>query len=196
MALPPTIPTSFVPHVAETRRFRSDFASSFDSFAYVILGVVFALAIGIFIYGRILASNKTAKDAALASAQAAIDPIIVEDFVRLRNRLSSGLTLMNGHSAFSGFFSVLERVLPASVRFSSLQLEMNDSGVPKVNGTGVAKSFNALAVASNALAADGHIKDAIFSNINVSRDGTVSFALSATIDPKILVFSPLASPSL
>ncbi|MCR4333987.1 MAG: hypothetical protein NUV60_03185 [Patescibacteria group bacterium] len=193
MALPPTIPTSFVPHAAAARRFRSDFTSTFDALAYLILAVVFVLALGVFVYGRILASDKTAKDTALAKAQAAIDPVTVENFVRLRNRLSSGSALLNGHIAFSGFFSSLEKVLPANVRFSSLQLALNDAGVPKVDGVGVAKSFNALAAASNAFAMDGHIKDAIFSNINVNRDGSVSFALSATIDLKIVVFSPTSS---
>ena len=59
-----------------------------------------------------------------------------------------------------------------------------------MEGTGVAKSFNALAAASAAFAADGRIKDAIFSNININRDSSVSFALAATLDPKIIAFSP------
>ena len=40
-----------------------------------------------------------------------------------------------------------------------------------MEGAGVARSFNALAAASAAFAADGRIKDAIFSNININRDG-------------------------
>lgn len=194
MALPPTIPTSFVPHAASAtaRRFRGDLTGAFGFFAYGVLVLVFVLALGVFFYGRVLASNKAAKDAALAEAQAAIDPAAVESFVRLRNRLSSGNSLLTAHPAFSGFFSVLEKILPGSVRFTTLHLSQDSVGLLKAEIAGIAKSFNALAVASNAFAEDGRIKDAIFSNISVNRDSSVSFALSAMLDPKIVSFAPTA----
>lgn len=197
MALPPTIPTSFVPHTTPVaaRRFRSDLTGAFGFFAYGVLVLVFVLALGVFSYGRILASNKANKDAALAQAQAAIDTAAVESFVRLRNRLSSSNSLLAAHPAFSVFFSALEKILPGSVRFTTLHLSQNTTGVLKAEIVGIAKSFNALAAASNAFAADGRIKDAIFSNISVNRDNSVSFALSATLDPKIVAFTPTTAPS-
>ncbi|MFA5997887.1 MAG: hypothetical protein WC814_00600 [Candidatus Paceibacterota bacterium] len=195
MALPPTIPTSFVPHAtsAPARRFRTDLVGAFGFFTYAVLGITFVLALGVFFYGRILASNKAAKDAELAAAQANIDPATVENFVRLRDRLTSSNSLLAKHASFSSFFSSLEKLLPASVRFTSLHLSQSDIGMPKMEGVGTAKSFNALASASNAFATDGRIKDAIFSNISVNRDGSVSFVLSATLDPKIIAFSPAAA---
>lgn len=193
MALLPTIPTSFVPHGASAapRRFRGDLAGAFGFFAYMVLVIAFVLALAIFFYGRFLAGSKTAKDAELARAQANIDPATVENFVRLRNRLASGEILLEKHIAFSAFFTLLEKLLPGSVRFTKLNLSINDAGVSKVEGSGVAKNFNALAAASNAFAEDGRIKNAIFSNISVNESGSVSFALSATLDPKIVSFSPL-----
>lgn len=194
MALPPTIPTTFVPHSASAapRRFRSDFTGAFGLFAYGVLAIVLSLSIGIFFYGRILAASQAAKDKELAEAQASIDSATVENFVRLRDRLSSSESLLEKHPAFSGFFATLEKVLPATVRFTSLELSSNDSGEAEIKGSGVAKSFNALAVASNAFAEDGRIKNAIFSGISVNKDGSVSFSLSATLDPKLFVFAPNA----
>jgi len=192
MALPPSIPTSFVPHpTTVSRRFRSDFTNAFSFFAYFVLAVIFAMALGVFFYGRILAADKLAKDEELAKAENAIDPDIAESFVKLRNRLSSGGQLLSSHVAFSEFFTLLEKLTPTTARLSSLHLSINDKGNVKLEGTGVAKSFNALAVASTAFAKDGRIKDAIFSNIVVSqRDGSVSFALSASLDQKLIAFSP------
>ncbi len=191
MALPPTIPTSFVPHsAASERRFRADFSGAFDFFAYAVLVAVFALAAAVFFYGRILDSSKAAKDAELASAQQSIDPATAENFVRLRNRLASSGVLLEKHISFSSFFSSLEKILLTTVRFTSLRLSISDTGAAKMEGLGVAKSFNALAAASSALSKDGHIKDAIFSNIRVNKDGSVSFALSAALDQKIVAFSP------
>jgi hypothetical protein len=187
------MPTSFVPRPASlaSRGARSDIASVFGFFAYIVFVVVFALAIGVFFYGRILAQNQSAKDAALAKVESNINPATVNSFVQLRNRLVSSKTLLANHVAFSKFFALLETVMPSTVRFSSLHLSVNTDGTISVNGAGVAKSFNALAAASTAFANDGRIKNAIFSNISVdSKDGSVSFALSATLDPQTVAFSP------
>lgn len=192
MALPPSIPTSFVPRPATSlsSQTRADFSGAFGLFAYAILGVVFLLVLGVFFYGRILASSNDSKDKALQAAEASIDSRAVENFARLRNRLMNSKTLLDGHVAFSGFFSSLEKVLPATVRFTALHLSFDTTGASRVEGGGIAKSFNSLAAASTAFAADGRIKDAIFSNININRDGSVSFVFTATLDSKIIAFSP------
>ncbi len=161
-----------------------------NTISYIVLGIVFLMAIGVFFYGRILSSDKDAKDAALAQAEAAIDPATVESFVQLRDRLNSSQTLLANHTAFSGFFGALETLLPATVRFTALHISLDTSGVAKVEGTGLAKSFNALSVASSDFAADGRIKDVIFSKITVNKDSSVSFGFSASLDPKLIAFTP------
>lgn len=193
MALPPTIPTSFVPHPtgAAPRRFRADLTGAFDYFAYGVLGLVFVLALGVFLYGRVLAADKLSKDAEVSSRLTSIDLRTVNDFVRLRDRLTSGQVLLGKHMAFSTFFAALETLLPATVRFTSLHLSVDPSGATVLEGAGVAKSFNALAAASAAFAQDGRIKDAIFSNITVNaKDNSVSFVLSAALEPGIIAFMP------
>src|SRR5512133_329160 len=178
MALPPTIPTSFVPHASGApQKFRSDFTNAFGIFSYAVLGLLFVGALGVFLYGRVLASDLTAKDAALKTATDAIDQPTVEGFVRLRNRLNQSQTLLNKHAAFSNFFTALKNTLPANVRFTALHITLDSSGVAKIDGAGVAKSFNALAAVSTAFAADGRIKDAIFSKISINKDSSVSFGL-------------------
>lgn len=197
MALPPTIPTSFVPHPGSVAaRRRTDLAGAFVFFAYGVLGLSVLMAIGVFIYDSILISRQSNEDAALASAIAGIDPSTVAGFVHLRDRLSSGGMLLDKHPSFTAFFGVLSSILPASVRLSDLHLSLDDSGIVMVAGDGSAKSFNALAAASDAFANDGRIKDAIFSGIKVN-NGFVSFTFSATLDPALVAFSPPApAPAL
>lgn len=191
MALPPTIPTSFVPHSGVApRKYRTDLTGAFGFFAYAVLGIVFLLALGVFFYGRILEADKVAKDKELQTKVQAINPKTVESFVRLRDRLTSGATLLNSHVAFSGFFLALEKILPTTVRFDTLHLALDASGPAKIDGSGVAKNFNALAAASIAFAADGRIKDAIFSDININKDNSVSFSLAATLEQSIIIFLP------
>ncbi|OGG78520.1 hypothetical protein A3A36_00480 [Candidatus Kaiserbacteria bacterium RIFCSPLOWO2_01_FULL_52_12b] len=196
MALP-TIPTSFVPYSASSaaRRFSTDFTGIFGFFSYGVLAIMFVLSIGVFVYGRILTNVQSSKDAQLQTEIAKIDQKTVASFVRLHDRLLSGKTLLQGHVAFSNFLASVGTLLPTTVRFSSLNLSFNTAGLPKLDGTGVSKSFNALAVVSTTFATDGHIKDAIFSNIGINKDNSVSFTLSATLDPKSVAFSPSLTSS-
>jgi len=198
MALPPTIPTSFAPHSASAsaQRFRSDFVGAFALFAYFLLGIAFVLALGVFLYGRMLASELSVKDVALAKAEESIDPVTVEGFVRLQNRLNFSSSLLNKHVAFSNFFTSLTTLLPTPVRFSALRLSLDAADNASVEGTGIAKNFNALAAVSAAFASDGRIRDAIFSKIGINKDGSVAFNLSAALDPKLVAFSPQTTPIL
>lgn len=190
MALLPNIPTSFVPRTAtvERRRVSTDLGGVFAIIAYAVLGIVFILAAGVFLYGRYLEGNKLAKDAALDKASSSIDQGTIKGFVQLRDRLNTSKTLLANHVALSGFFTALETILPATVRFTSLHIAVDAGGTTKVEGTGVSKSFNALSVASGAFAADGRIKDVIFSKMSINKDSTVSFGFSATLDPKLTAF--------
>jgi hypothetical protein len=193
--LPPTIPTSFIPHStpAGVRHDGSSSSGMFSIFSYIILCFVFISAIGIFFYGRALSADEAVKSEELAKAEASIDPTIADSFIRLRDRLISGKNLLEKHVAFTGFFTLLGELTPTTVRLASVHILVDDSDTIKLEGSGTAKSFNALAAASIAFANGGHIKNAIFSNIKVNtKDNSVSFGLSATIDPKIVSFSPSA----
>lgn len=193
MALPPTIPTSFVPHSSAVRRYHADFTGVFGFLMYGILGIVFLMALGVFFYGQLLAAEQKGKDEKLAQEAANIDRSTIEEFVRLNNRLKQSGTLLAKHPAFSNFFDSLQTILPTNVRFSTLHLFFDAHGVPRVEGTGTAKNFNALAAASTAFAADGRVKDAIFSKLSVNKDNSVSFGLSAALDQRLAAFAPGAS---
>ena len=189
MALPPSIPTSFVPRPSSAAvRRRTDLTGAFAFFGYGVLALAIGLAIAVFIYNSILSAQLASKDAELAKAVAAIDSSTVSNFVHLRDRLSSGENLLTKHRALSHFFSTFGSLMPAGTRLSALHVSATDAGLVTIEATGVAKSFNALAASSNSFASDGRIKDAIFSGIRV-QNNAVSFTLSATIDPSLIAFT-------
>jgi hypothetical protein len=203
MALPPTIPTSFVPHSSANapRRYRFDFIGAFSFLAYGIFLLTIALAVGVFLYAGVLAAQLKSKDIQLAKERDKINTTLAHSFIRLDNRLIAGQKLLDDHIALSNFFRTLGTALPNTVRFSALQLNATDAKKIIVSGSGVAKNFNALASASVSFASGGDIKDAIFSRIVVNKDNSVSFALVATVDPKLISFNvatlavPPAEPS-
>lgn len=190
MAIPPSIPTSFVPKNAAPKQYATDLSSAFNFFAYAIFTFVFLMALGVFGYSYTLNKQLAAKDQELAEARAAIDPKTAAEFIRLRDRLASSASLLQAHPAFSNFFLELEKTIPAAVRFTGFHITFDNNGVAHVDASGTAKSFNALAAASNALAKNGNIKDVIFSGLRVNRDSTVAFTLAATLDPSIIAFKP------
>lgn len=195
MDLPPTIPTSFVPHStpATQRGFRVDFVSVFGLFAYFVLFVVVGLAVGVFLYSNILVATRDSKIAELTEVEKSIEKNTAEDFVRLDDRLSSSKTLFANHIAFSNFFTTLSAILPVTVRFSTLHVSNRDDGKVVLEGEGTAKSFNALASLSKEFADNGQIKDAIFSHISVNKDNSVTFSLSAVIDRELVAFATAES---
>ncbi len=191
MALPPTIPTSFVPHTntAVQRRYTFDFIGIFNVAAYLIFLITLAMAGGVFFYAQVLEGQLKSADAKLAAEQKKIDSTIAQNFVRLDNRLTSATMLLSNHLALSNFFETLGAILPNTVRFSTLRIAVADGGKVSIEGTGVAKNFNALAAASAGFASDGRIKDAIFSRLSVNKDNSVSFSISATVDSAFVLFT-------
>lgn len=194
MALLPNIPTSFVPHTGPTatrQQSSLDFGDALSILSYVILVIMFVLALAVFLYGRILSGQLSSKDAALAKAEAAIDPATVQGFVQLRDRLNSSRQLLSGHVAPSRLFTALEAILPTTVRFNSLHASIDSAGSVRIEGAGVSKSFNSLSAASAAFGNDSRIKNVIFSKMAINqKDNSVSFGFSATVDPKLIGFAP------
>ncbi len=188
MALPPTIPTSFVPkqRVEPSRRTGTG-TNLFLLASAVVVVISVVTAGGIFGYEKFLESVRDSKSAKLTEAEASINRDTVEDFIRLRDRFASTRTLLDQHVALSQFFVVLEEATVQNVQFDSLRVSVGDDRVAKIDMAGSARSFNALAVESAVFAGEKHIRRAIFSGISTKEDGSVSFTLSAELDPRLVV---------
>jgi multidrug efflux pump subunit AcrA (membrane-fusion protein) len=142
-------------------------------------------AAGVFLYEQYLTSALASKDAALKTAQAQIDQTTVASFVQLQQQLTEGEALLQSHPALSQFLDALGLLTVAEVRFSSLNVSINDDDTATVALAGTAASFNALAAQSAALATDSRIKNAVFSGIAITKSG-VGFQLSATLDASLV----------
>ncbi len=157
----------------------------FVSLAVALIAVV--MAVGVFLYSKYLTSTLASKQTQLAAAQSQVDEDQVEEFIRLRDRLSNGRDLLNNHVELSQFFDALESLTLQNVRFDSLKLTIAEDRTAQLIMSGTAKNFNALAAQSNLFAGDKRIKRAIFSDISLSDDKLVSFTLTADVDSKLVV---------
>ncbi|MBU0750454.1 hypothetical protein KKH15_02970 [Patescibacteria group bacterium] len=189
MALPPTIPTSFVPKqaTAQKRRRFSGTSGMFYTIALIILGLSVTAAAATFGFEYYLKTVRDAKVAELTKAEANISEDTVEEFVRLRDRFSSAEILINNHVSFTQFFDTLERLTLTSVRFNSLSAIVEEDRTVKVEMDGTARNFNALAAQSAAFAGENRIKRAIFSDIGLNTGNAISFTLTAELDPRLII---------
>ncbi|MDB5265252.1 MAG: putative pilN [Parcubacteria group bacterium] len=198
MALPPTIPTSFVPKQpvsSQTRRISSG-TNVFLLIGVVLFGISLAAAAAAFAYQKYLENVRDGEVAQLDSLQRNIDRSSVEDFIRLRNRFIAGQTLLDNHVGLSQFFNVLESITLQNVRFETLKLEVNPDHSASLGMEGHAATFNALAAQSTSFAGDKRIKRAIFSDIGTEKGGGVSFSLTADLSPEFVILSSFVTPPI
>jgi hypothetical protein len=160
----------------------------------IFAGLIVAIAVGVFLYDRLLQHTLTAKQTELATAQASVNEDTVEEFVRLRDRLSSGKDLLNNHVELSQFFTSLESLTLQNVGFTSMKLSIAGDKSAKLQMEGTARNFNALAAQSNVFAGEKRIKRAIFSGITLNDQKQVEFTLTADIDPRLITANPSTQP--
>lgn len=163
--------------------------SAFALLAYFILGFMVLAAGGVFFYEQLLIAqlNETKKEINAFEQQETQLEAKLSEFIRLKDRLSSGKALLASHVSISQFFTRMERVLPVSSRLLNVQVAVNQDGSISLKGSGEARDFTALALVSEAFAHSGGINDVIFSHFQI-KPTTVAFDFSGTIDPKLVQF--------
>ncbi|MDB5195434.1 MAG: putative pilN [Parcubacteria group bacterium] len=196
MALPPSIPTSFVPKQPVTSpRKRTSGANPFLALSYLVVIVALIGATGVFGYDYYLqgVAAKKAKD--VAAAQHQIDQATVTEFIRLRDRFTAAKDILNNHIALSQLFDDLETLTLQGVQFHSLKIAVATDRKGTLSMDGTARTFNTLAAQSAAFASDKRIKRAIFSGINI-KGGLVTFTLNADIDPTLILGAAGSNPAV
>ena len=154
----------------------------------IFIGTV-ALGVGVFLYQQFLIQNIDRKEQALESALNELRTPLIEEFVRLDNRLKSAEVVLNNHIILSAFFDLLEEKTLSNVQFSNFSYEASEDGVIEVSMNGVARSFNAVAVQAEVFGEDHLIQNPVFSGLNTDHSGNVVFSFNASIDSRLLSYT-------
>lgn len=188
MALSPNIPTSFVPKqpVQTSHRPQSSGLNVFGLVSLFIFVVTLAGAGGVFLYEKYLGTVLTAKEAQIEEVQGKTNQAAVKQFIRMRDRFSVAHQLMNDHTTLSNFFEVLEQNTVQNVRFDSLILSVDEEGAATIEMSGVARNFNALASQSSVFAKESRVRNALFSNIDVTQSGNVMFSFTGDVPSEVI----------
>lgn len=192
MALSPSIPTSFVPKQPEATPSRRSLGSGSNLLLIVgssIFIMVLVIAAAEFLYVQFLKNVENAKASQILAAQNNVSEDTVNNYIRLDERLTAGEMLLNQHVALTQFFNLLESITVQTVHFDGVSIVVADDRSAQITMTGEAKDFNALANQSTIFANQKLIKNAIFSDIGINKDNSVSFSLTADLDPALVIES-------
>jgi hypothetical protein len=185
--------TSFIPKktfdvgTAPTRRSQATLSGLIFFIAVVIFIVSVLGAAGTYLYGKYLESAITTKKENLERAKNAFEPELIRDLARLDTKLRLAQQLIDRHVAPSGIFDLLESLTLETVRFKTMNYEVDQEGVHlRLEGEG--RSFASVALESDEFGKNRSIKEPVFSNFDLNEKGDVKFSVEAIIDPALISY--------
>ena len=153
----------------------------------IALGAV-VLSVGAFLYKQLLISSIDRKEATLDRARAAFEPALIQELVRLDDRLTAAEDVLEEHVTPSSLFSLLESLTLQSVQFTDFSFSQIGDGKLSIAMKGIARDFRAIALQADLFGKNRAIQDPIFSNLNLDSSGRAVFNFSAFVDPSFVSY--------
>jgi hypothetical protein len=189
--------TSFIPKktVVEKETVRASRPVGLISvIAWIIFFVALAAAGGSYLFRANLEDSLVQKEASLQTAYEQFQPSLIKDFQELDKRLKAASSILKKHVATSPVFAILEDITLPSVRYTGFDYVIkNELTTPEVEiqMQGEASGFNSIAVQSDIFNEYRDIKNPIFSDFSLDAEGDVSFDLTFSVDPAIVLYDTL-----
>ncbi len=185
----PNVQGSFIPKQALNRAQSRGGGLGLFFLASILVFVMSLIAAGgAFAYQGVLNKQIADKDVSLQKAEGAFDATAIDDLLRMDTRLTQAKLLLDKHVSTSGIFTLLSQITLEKVQILGMNLTMNTDGSGKLSANGVGDSFSTVALQSDAFGSSKFLRDVIFSGVSVGEGGKVSFNVSATVDPSVLLY--------
>lgn len=192
--------TSFIPKQAavETPAVARSGVSLISTLAFVILLLSILLAAGAYGYEKLLFNeiNRPCPDpnqietsgcgleASLNKERQALDEGLLTEFKRLATKLNLAARLIEQHVTILPLMDLLSEITLENVRYTSF--EQNNT---TLTISGLARSYDDIAVQSNVFDEEQMIKSFLFSDLNLDGQGNVVFKLVMNVDPRLLSYT-------
>lgn len=189
------VQNTFIPHdvsqPAEAgRRHENTLMDLVALVSIVLLVASVALAAGVFLYEQYLDTSSKSKVNQLKIAKAQFDPLLIQEFSRLDDRMRDADLVLGSHIAPSAFFHMLEANTLSTVSFRSLEFQASSDEGMAIKMQGIARSVNSIALQADFFSKVGIITSPIFSDIDRQADG-VHFSFSALVNPAAIRYTQL-----
>lgn len=184
--------TSFIPKkTAAPKAVRtSSHVGLFNTIAFVILLVSVVLAGGSYLYRDSLSQKVDEMKNSLTLARNIFEPQLLEDLRRLDRRLQAATTILGSHLAVSPIFEVLQDITLPGVRYIEFTYEIDtvNQNIVHVFMTGEALSYDVITLQADLFSKNRFIRNPIFSNFALNREGRIDFDLSFDVSRSLVDF--------
>ncbi len=155
----------------------------------VIAGV---LSAGVFFYHGLVVSDADNKKEQLQRARGAFEPKLIKELMLLSDRIRVAEGILENHTAPSVFLQALERDTLTGVQFIDFEYEAKTTDKATFSLKGKTNSVNSVALQSSRFGESTIIKDPIFSDIDLVKDG-VTFTVEGEVDLTAIRYSSVAT---
>ncbi|MEK7610019.1 MAG: hypothetical protein AAB470_02780 [Patescibacteria group bacterium] len=175
--------------------------SIFMSLAVLIFLVSIIAAGGMYFWKSFLLSSQESYKTQLAQREKQFNADLIEELKRQDIKIDLAKDLILNHMAASEIFDIIGRLTIEKVRFSSMDLSTGTDGI-KISLKGFGTNLSAVAFQSDVLSKLEEyglrkvVKNPILSDPALDTNGTVSFGLTATVDPASLSYTKSVNSSL
>jgi hypothetical protein len=156
--------------------------------AIIVFVVSLLLSGGVVFWEKFLVKKIASEKQSLERAKDAFDPLTIETLERVSGRIESSKKLLASHTTLSPLFDLVETLTLKSVRFRSFDFAVKD-GEPVISMKGQAESFSAVALQADVFGKSRHLNQPVLSDLELERDGRVSFSFTAGLSPELITFT-------
>ncbi|MEK7179008.1 MAG: hypothetical protein AAB727_02005 [Patescibacteria group bacterium] len=154
----------------------------------IFLGTLLVL-ISLFAYQVYLKQQETALADSVKRAKEAVEPALVESLERIDSRVASAEGILTNHLIVSPVLRLLQMQTLQSVAFENFNYTVEPDGSIVLRLTGEARNYSSVALQSVIFGENTFIKNALFSNFQLSTRGNVVFNFTANIDKRLVLYS-------
>ena len=180
--------TSFIPKKPMVEERITPTTSSTSFFKIIAIFVFFTVLVasgGLYFYKGMLAKNIESMKVSLDKSKNNFEPGQIVRLKTLDRRLNAASTILGRHISISPIFKTLQDNTMKSIRYTKFDYQIGTEKNPsiKINMSGQALDYNAVAVQSDLFKKDKNIIDPVFSNLSVDDKNNTTFDLSFFVDP-------------
>lgn len=163
-----------------------------------MIGSVFIFIVSVVLAGAVFAGQKylsaqLVKDKAnFDEAQKVFDSVTVDYLIKLSQKMELARNVLANHTVILPIFDYLQSSTYKAVRFNSIKLSFSEGNLIDLDMKGEAKSFDAVALQSDAFIENKDFKNPIVSDVDRVGDSIV-FSFKTQVDPTFLLYNKKAN---
>ena len=187
----PKFQTSFIPKNpvfptgAGTNNNNREQYNSSISFLSIVALILFLLSVissgGLFFYSKLQQKSIIELKESLALEKASFSESTTKDLILFSDQLKVVKLLLDKHLILSNIFIIMQSSTIPNINFTEISFDTKTEGVVSVDFEGQSTSYEHIAKQSELFKSTGFLRDVLFYNMEIDRDGNLVFEGSMSV---------------